>query len=345
MFQQLHEACDGTTAWAPIDGLKRSIPLRSRTRVNVVGGFSVDVAQRDSIASNRPFAGVNIDLGTYAEAWDFNLFLLEQRIDGIIDRRAVGGEARYARDGRNVLGLVDYDISYGELNIALLTGNLTLADRTTLHFMADYRNSPSLATSNALVGQTAGSVDALVNTYGEDTVRTLVRDRTARSASVTAGVTRPVNEHLQLAGDLTAANVGATPASGGVEAVPGTGTEYYATGQLIGSDLVKTGDTAIIGARYSAAGTGDGVSLFLNSRYPLNERWRLNPRVRLDLRRFEPTDERQTTLAPALRVEFLRSKQLRFEVDGGLEWSSHELTEQTERTTAYFFFGGFRTDF
>ena len=43
-----------------------------------------------------------------------------------LDRRAVGGEARYFDPVKSLLSYVDYDISYGQLNTLLLLGNWTL---------------------------------------------------------------------------------------------------------------------------------------------------------------------------------------------------------------------------
>ena len=47
--------------------------------------------------------------------------------------------------------------------------------------------------------------------------------------------------------DLSLANTGSTPASAGVEAVPGSGTEVYVGGQLVGNGIFLAGDTIIGG--------------------------------------------------------------------------------------------------
>lgn len=72
----------------------------------------------------RYFYGVNVDIGPVAKAWSGNTYFINQMVNGVIDRRAVGTELRYAENGKNAFGLVDYDLSYNVLNVAMLNGTL-----------------------------------------------------------------------------------------------------------------------------------------------------------------------------------------------------------------------------
>lgn len=56
------------------------------------------------------------------------------------------------------------------------------------------------------------------------------------------------------------------PASGGVEAIDGTGNEYIYSVQLIGSSLLKEGDVSILGVRYYDAKDSRTSSLIVNTR-------------------------------------------------------------------------------
>ncbi|MEK6533895.1 MAG: hypothetical protein AABZ52_08380, partial [Nitrospirota bacterium] len=83
----------------------------------------------------RYFYGVNVDIGPVAKAWSGNAYYINQMVNGVVDRRAVGTELRYAENGKNAFGLVDYDISYNVLNVAMLNGTW-VTEGTTFTFLA-----------------------------------------------------------------------------------------------------------------------------------------------------------------------------------------------------------------
>lgn len=327
------------------DGGLFSYQLFKQVRANLVSGYPVQSVALHSFKTNRYFYGFNLDLGTYAGGWDFNVFLIDQMADGMLDRRATGGEARYFRPNGSFFTLVDYDLSYDVLNTALATLTLTFDEKTTVNVSADYRKSPILATTNALQGQTADSLSGLLATMSEDAVRGLARDRTAISRTYTLGVTRPLNEKFQVSGDVTMSNLSGTPASGGVEAVHETGNEYSYSAQLVGSSLVKQGDTAIIGLRYSDASTSDTISFSLNTRYPVERDFRVNPRLRLDYSKRATNDSTLYRVAPSLRMEYYWKRFLSVEFEGGAEWTYEWVADQKDVIKDYFVVAGYRLDF
>lgn len=326
------------------DGGLISYQLKPTVKLNAVSGFPVD-SSKNNVKTDRYFYGVSADFGTYAEAWDFVAFVIEQQVDGILDRRAVGGEARYFDPVKSLLSYVDYDISYGQLNTLLLLGNWTLPHEITLNATVDIRQSPILTTYNAIQGQGVDSIDALRARFSDDAIRDLAEDRTADSRSYTLGATKQLSERFQLTGDVTLSELGDTPASGGVEAMPGTGNEYYYNLQLIGSNLLKEGDITLLGLRYSDASTSDTTSLSINERYPINTVWRINPRFRVDYRINKPSDTDQWIYAPSVLMDYLWHKRYRFEIETGGEWSKRQLSDATEDTKSYYVFVGYRADF
>ncbi len=326
------------------DGALLSFQVKPTVKLNAVSGFPVD-SSKDSLETNRYFYGVSADFGTYANAWDFVAFLIEQQVDGILDRRAVGGEARYFDPVKSVLTYVDYDISYDELNTLLILGNWNLANQMTINATIDYRQSPILTTRNAIQGQGVETIDELTTTFTEDELRQLAQDRTATSTSYTLGVAKPLSERFQVTGDVTMSNLGSTPTSAGVEGMPSTGDEFFYNLQLIGSNLLKEGDVTILGVRYSDTSTSNTTSLLVNSRYPVNSAWRVNPRVRLDYRENLTDESTQWTAAPSLLLDYRWRRKYRLEFEAGGEWSSRELVIGTEDSTAYYFNLGYRADF
>lgn len=325
------------------DGGIFSFQALGKARVNIVGGIPVDSSVIDTYNTHRHFYGINLDIGTFAERWDFNAFIINQMADGVVDRRAVGAEARYFHPDRSFFGLLDYDISYNELNTAFLVGNLNI-DKTSVNLSADYRKSPALTTTNALQGQGVGTISELLDLYSESEVRQLARDRTSTTKSFTLGVTRPVNTKFQVSGDFTLSETSGTPASGGVEASEGTGNEYFYSAQLIGSNLIKEGDIAIFGLRYSDASSADTVSFNVNTRYPINHAWRINPRFSAHYSMRDASGD-QLRIIPVLRTEYYWRRFLSLEFEGGMEWVYEWLADQTDITKNFFMTVGYRMEF
>jgi len=326
------------------DGLLLGIPLGSIASLSPVGGFPVD-SSTDGFDADRYFYGLTLEFDGFADGWDANAFVIEQRVDSITDRRAVGSELRYFDPTRSFFNLVDYDIYYNKLNIWQFLGNWTAPDRTTVNLVLDYRNSPILATSNALIGQTASSIDDLLDSFSKSEIEDFARDRTATNKLATLGASRPINEKLQLSGDVTVTNLSDTDASAGVEAVDGTGNEYFYNFQLTGSNLIKTGDIAILGVRYSNASTTKTTSLSLNTRYPFSRELRVNPRLRVDFRKNNTDDTNQLIYRPSMRLTYRVKRRFQLEVEAGGEWSDREIVDGSEKDRSYFAIAGYRLDF
>lgn len=327
------------------DGGLLSLQVIRQAKISLVAGYPVESSVLRSIDTSRYFYGVSLDFGTFAECLDFNLFAIEQLSAGVMDRQAVGGEIRYFHPNRSFFTLVDYDTSYNELNTALFVGNLIFSDKTTINTSIDIRKSPSLSTTNALQGQTADKLKDLLNSLGEDEVRSLALDRTAESRSVSIGITHPVNKKFQIGGDVTVSEVTGTPASGGVEEMPGTGYEYLVSTQLIGSSLLKDGDVSIIGMSYADTSTSRTVSLNLNRRYPINHDWRVNPRFRIDYTKNDLSGSDQLKIRPALKTDYYWKRFISMELEAGAEWAYEWISGQREHTLDYFLIVGYRVDF
>lgn len=328
------------------DGFVYGHALNDTVRVNVVAGFPVDSSTVESINTDLYFYGVNADLGTFGDAWDYNVFLIEQRNDDVLDRRAVGGEVRYFKDRKTLFSLVDYDISYNDLNTFLFLGSWTNESDQTFNLSLNYRNSPILTTTNAIQSQGVNELSELLATgITEDEARQFAEDRTARSRSLTFGMVQPIDEQFQLSGDITVSDLSDTPASGGVDAVEGTDTEISYFVQGIGNDLIKVGDIAIVGFRYSDLTNSDRYALSLNTRYPITNEWRINPRVQMEYRVNNDDDTDQWFVRPSFRMDYRWERRTRFELELGGEWSSRELTDNTTETRGWYIVFGYRYDF
>jgi tetratricopeptide (TPR) repeat protein len=313
-------------------------------RVNALAGIPVDVDLGRPYNSDRYFYGLSLDLGTFAQHWNFNVFAIQQESAGILDRRAVGGEVRYVDGARSFFSLVDYDISYNELNTFLATLNWIFPARTALNITFDQRKVPTLTTTNALIGQTTRSLSALLNTFSESEVRRLAEDRTATSRSLTVGLVHPFSDNVQVGADLTVTEILGTKASGGVDAFPGSGYDYFFSTQLISSNLLTVGDITILGLRYSDTETIDTVGVSLDTRYPVSQNWRVNPKIAAEYRQRNQGGNDEVRILPALRTDYFFLRRVLLELEGGIEWTPRWVGNDTE-ILDFFVTIGYRIDF
>lgn len=327
------------------DGGRFSYLLTDKVRLNLVAGFPVSRSS-DGLETDKYFYGINFDLGRFADHWDFNVYFINQIADDIDDRRAIGGEVRYVGSHGSIFSLLDYDILYNKLNIALLSGNWLMPNNSTmLNFSADFRNSPVLTTSNALIGQTSPTLDALEDSVGESTLHQLAEDRTLSSSFVTLGISQPVTDKLQVAGDISWSKLDGGQASGGVDVIEPSGNSFYYSVQMIGSNLIKEGDISTIGLRYADTKWRDTYSLTLNTTFPVNDSWRINPKMQVDYRVNKELPGDQWRFTPSLRVEYRIRDRWRFEVEGGFSYANRELEGIAEDPREYFISMGIRFDF
>ncbi len=354
------------------DGLVLGYELTPDVRIRGVGGLPVERSKDMYLHEDKAFVGLNGDITNIIENWDLSLFFIEQRVDDLIDRRAIGGEIRYFDPNKSLFGLVDYDIHYSSLNTFMLQGNWTLEDETRLYMNLDYRNSPILTTSN-VIGHlypdpddpldpddpddvqndiTATSVDELQRIMTDDEIYQLAEDRTAETKTLSLGASRPLMPTLQLSGDLTVTNTGDSTLA------EGTGNEYFYTMQLIKNDLLKDGDIGILSLRYSDASTSNTIRLSLSSRYPLTNFWRINPKLSVAYRESDVVTTDTTTadgtstttktrlqISPFLRTEYRLRKNITLEFEAAMNWFEEDDGREVTSFTDYLFLAGYRWDF
>jgi hypothetical protein len=325
------------------DGLYASHQLRPRLRINALTGFPVD-STRTGPATDRRFYALSADLGTFAGAWDLSAYAISQDYSGMTDRQALGTEVRYFRPGVTFVGLVDYDIHYGDLNDVLLLGTVALPARWTASVNLDHRRSPTLATRNALIGQPVTRFDQLFGLFTTAEIEQLARDRTATSDVYTLSLSRPLGERWQWTLDLTGMTLGGTPESGGVAATEPSGTDLIVSTQALGYGLFGRGDMSSLGLQFQDGDTTSAYSLGLNAQFPVGRAWRIGPRLRVDQRQFHVDGSDQLLYAPGLRTE-LRGRHVSLEFEGGAEFGSRSLDGASEDTTRYYLSLGYRYDF
>lgn len=325
------------------DGLYLGWRTTPSLRLNLMAGSPLE-SSSDSPNIDRRFVSLSANWSGWIEGLEISPFVVDQTYDGVEDRRAVGTEVRWFRPGRTVVGLFDYDVDYAAVNLAMLLGTFQLPREWTLTGTVDHRKSPFLTTRNAMAGQAVLTLGEFIDQIGEAAVRQFAEDRTAEVDSVSLGISRPLGTRFQWIADVGATRMSDMPASGGVEAVPGTGTEISFGTQLIGNSLLRAGDVTILGLRLADGDLARTASLSLSSRFPLFGRLRAGPRLRFDHREFTADGTTQWLASPALRVDW-HSDRTTIEFEAGGEWTSRELVTDQQKSDRYWFSLGYRVGF
>ena len=288
---------------------------------------------------NRYFYGVNVDIGPIGQAWNGNLYFINQMVNGVVDRRAVGTELRYAENGKNAFSLIDYDVSYNVLNVAMLNGTW-VTEGTTYTLLADHRKTPYLQTSNALFG-TPNATLQTINTTNESLLREQAKAVTATSDLFLAGVLHAVTKDWQLGGDVRLNRISGTGATNclvilpgtsilfldpnattdsacSLQALPGTGNIWTYTAQVIGANFPFENTTFVGNASYITSPAYRAQSLTLNSLA------RLGPQLQFDtfVLLYHQKDSFSVELyrvTPTVRMNYRFFDNWTFEASGGLE--------------------------
>ena len=309
------------------DGMHVGYGLWRNLEVAVTAGFPVD-SPRFLADPKHYFYGASAGLNNIAEVLDVSVFTNLQTIDGIPDRRAIGADAQYNIGRLNIFGLVDYDASYNVINNALIVGNWRVNDRLTFNGRYQGGAGPFLTTRNAIIGQPVNTIDALMETYSEGQLRRLARNRTAQVRFGSAGLSAQLSQRWHLNADINYSEYGSTIASGGVAAFPATGPQYIYSGQLLGSSLLKAGDSIVFSFRHRKTRDSDANTAILDMRFPLGDGLRINPRLAVTLeknRRSMAGEAQQWIANPMLRVYYSWRGRYRIEFEVGGHWSDQEL--------------------
>jgi tetratricopeptide (TPR) repeat protein len=320
------------------DGLNMTYTLNEQLRFDAVAGEPVYSTSTDYYDS-RFFYGLSGTWSPFGNALEVGTFLLQQDIEGLTDRRAIGAELRYFGEGSSVWGILSYDSKFGELGSAFLQGSLRLPGNFTVTGLLDVRRSPFLSLGNALVGQQVESFEDMTVLFTEDELRQFALDRSPRVATVSTGLSKPLSPKLQFNLNASLSSVEASPESAGVPASDESEYSYYSA-DLVASSLFTEGDVGIIGLRYAVSNSTDVYSINLDSRFPIGRAWRINPRLRVDYREIRSDQSTQWIYTPALRIQFRPGRHWRVDLEAGKRFSRRDmaLTDQ-DRESNFIYIG------
>jgi hypothetical protein len=138
--------------------------------------------------------------------------------------------------------------------------------------------------------------------------------------------------------------IGATPASGGVDAQPSTGLDVTYQAQMYGSSIWTSNDFNIFTLTYGDTEVGKIEAISLSSRFPIGGAWRIGPRLSVDHRDITFDGSTQYTVLPSILLDYQRSRNL-FQLEVGGQTGKRNATQQTENTRRYYVTLAYRIGF
>ena len=316
------------------DGLYGNYLFADGWRANAVAGEPVEFMS----PYKRQFVGVSVDRLAQPEQIGFSPYLVEQRMDGKTDRRAVGSEVRYFTSQASGFGMLDYDTVYRDLNIVMLQGNYRADAGTNYFTYIDHRKTPPLSLTNAIAGIPGMSIKDAITTLGLEQVRADAKALTAMSDMVAIGFTHPYSQRWMLGADYRAARISGTEAAGVMPATQGSGLNHVLSGQAIGNNLWLDNDVGVLNTSLVIGQNYTGEALGLNYVFVRGDPWRFDTNLRFYHQK-DDTGQIQNRLSPSFKAAY-RWKTVTLECEIGAEdVRNHGPLRQETSTRSYLYIG------
>lgn len=348
------------------DGAQGGYLFAPKWRVNVVAGMPADRL----LDSRRRFVGTSLDAEALTPELSGSLYLIQQTIDGEIDRRALGSELRYFSGGTSAFGMLDYDQVLKDLNIAMLQATWQRADNTVVNLLIDRRATPMLSLGNALFFQTASppaqSIRELLAsgaTVGD--LRAQVKGLNSYTTQAVLGVTTPVSARWQLGGDIRSTQIGEISPVPNLLPYGQKPTRVLSLGtQVIATNLYSVRDTHVVGLSWLRGATqlvdvpdpvNPANSTFRDSTYTavllnynnsslIREALTVEPSIKF-YRQTDNAGFKSTRWTPGLRLSHRLGKQLTTESELTSEYSKSSSPARHESSNRVYYYLGARYDF
>ncbi len=322
------------------DGAVGSWGFLPNYRVNAVVGQPVD----NPFNTTSTFYGASLDVDKVGDRFSGSAFAIQQVAAGETDRLGIGGELRYFDAERNVYSMLDYDPLFHAVNIGMVQGTWQFPTLTTINALLDYRRTPTLQLTNALIAYPGMSLSALIQQQGVDQVRSEAKALTPITKQALFGVTQQISAQWQLGLDVRWSSLTGTPPFQSLPSTPATGSVWTYTGQAIGSGLAKLQDILVVnvgvlnGAQLRAQNAG------IDYRFVPLSSLTLEPLFNW----YHQTDnqgQRLTRLSPGLRASYRIAQRLAIEGQFALERTSTVGNLINDTIQRYFYYIGWRWDF
>ncbi|NVO06171.1 MAG: tetratricopeptide repeat protein [Rhodoferax sp.] len=341
-FRVGRQSAIGGSLFGLFDGVSMAMPVAENYKFDAMLGVPANTLVN---APQQTMAGVMLEADNLFEHWGGNLSLVEQTIEGISDRRAIGAEVRYFGEALSMYTQLDYDINFNVLNALTLQGSFQGPMDTTVTMLVDDRKAPSLQLSDALISSGKSSLSTLLQTMSLDQAQSLALATAAQARQAMVSVSRALSANWQGSMDLRYSEVGALPAVGNFQAQPATGAQISTSFQLTGSNLYSSRDINGFNLSLISSDSMSGTQLAFNNLTGfMDNKMSLEPSIRF----YTQTDNTQTKISrisPGLRVSYKLSNHANLMAEGIYESAQTDGPSNHETSESIFFYIGYRYDF
>ncbi|PHS17143.1 MAG: hypothetical protein COA86_10840 [Kangiella sp.] len=324
------------------DGVVFGYGVNKSQTLNFYTGYPVASSRNLFVDTERSFVGASYDWNDIFKNIDISLFVLNQTIESLTDRRAVGAELKYINQRTSVFSLIDYDIFHSELNAILLSGSYSTKERTRFNWSLNQRKSPYISTRNALIGQPADSLEELQNLFlTDDEILNLALDRTLESRSASFQVSYPISKKYEISSNINWLDLSGAPASGGVTEIIDRGAQIYLNSYLRASKLFSQNDTNQLGIRISQRDTSDVWSVYVSSQYRWLRLWTFSSKLRYDQRE-NTNGSSQENISPSFRIQYQEKEHFIYTELGAILYTNQLVGLGDFKTDIYYLYVGYQ---
>jgi len=336
------------------DGLFGRYAVNQTWKITGVAGVPDD-GVHSPITTNRHFYGSALEFAAPGSNVSGNVYAIQQVADGMPERRAVGSELRYFKEGSSWFGLLDYDTLYHEVNIALVQGNWTGLGGINFNALLDHRKSPILYAETGIVTADPTSnvrrVRELRKLFSPGQIYKNVDTITADTDTALFGATKQVSLRWQLGGDVRLSRTSATGKylndlgvlSGGT---PASGVSYTYSAQAIGTNTIFKDDTSVINASFIDDPTFHGQTFGITNLATFRTKYKVDTSLNFFHSRSN-AKVRTIKMTPAIRLAYQWRENTAFEAEFGVEktLTDDPVGATHEKDIREFMFVGYRWDY
>lgn len=309
------------------DGVVAGYRVAPFWRVSAIAGKPlIRTYSNDEIYEKFVYA-LTADVETKDKQFGSNMFFVQQEVDGILDRQAIGANLRYARKGLSLFGLLDYDVAYSAMSIFNLRVGWNYTESNKFNF--SYNRNQLVMTSQAIRGMNGiETIDELLDYLPESEIRRIALERTQVYQTLTIGNSYQMTKDQQFNFDVTLSDSSSIPEGENPQSLEviapleATGLQYNYSFQWISSDTFIERDLYVAGIRLSDYDSYTDTSVFVNARVPMFEKWRSGFRLNISNRESVSTGK-SITISPVLKLSYRLNKEWSFDAEIGLDYVDH----------------------
>lgn len=329
------QSISGEGVLGRMDGARLRKKLNDRYRININVGYPVLSSHDIEINTDTSVTSISLDIEGNKWPWVTNLFYVKQQTGAYSERQAIGSELSWQAQAHNYVAYLDYDIQFNELNTLLLNSNWYGKQDSHTFVSLDYRRSPTLTLSNALIGQSIQDLESFG--LNSDELEEIALDRSAVSQTITLGTSRRFLPKYRWSVTSNAWRLKGTPESVGVPALLSTDWETNVSLQLTANDLFKESNLTWLTFRFANLTQGSLISFNAETRYPVSNRSRIRPRLFIYQRHFDIDGGSERSIQPQIKWQMEINQSWNVEMQAGIEnlQSSRGVTGTQQRSNYF----------